>query len=160
MLSKTCCFTGHRILPPEELPQIKARLREEIIRLAERGYTYFGAGGALGFDTLAALTVLDLKRELPRLRLVLILPCEAQCRGWPAEDWNTYKSILSRADKVVYISRIYDETCMARRNRHMVNNSSVCLCYVNNETGGAAQTLAYAIRKEHEIINLSCFAKL
>jgi len=159
MLSKTCCFTGHRVLPPDELPRLKAQLREEIIHLTARGYTYFGAGGALGFDTLAALTVLELKRELPQLRLVLILPCEAQCRGWPAKDWNTYKSILNRADKVVYISRIYDETCMARRNRHMVNNSSVCLCYVNSKTGGAAQTLGYAIRKNREIINLGSFSE-
>ena len=42
---------------------------------------FYGAGGALGFDTLAAQTVLDMKKEYPQLRLILVLPCEDQTRG-------------------------------------------------------------------------------
>ena len=72
---KTCCFTGHRRLPSEEIPVLRKRLEEEIRRLYREGFHYFAAGGALGFDTLAALAVLSLRKELPGLRLILVLPC-------------------------------------------------------------------------------------
>jgi len=51
---KTCCFTGHRRIPPEQYHWIAARLRKEIIQLIEGGINCFCAGGALGFDTIAA----------------------------------------------------------------------------------------------------------
>ncbi len=54
MKSKTCCFTGHRKIPGDELPQIKTKLKNTIIELINNGVIYYGAGGALGFDTLAA----------------------------------------------------------------------------------------------------------
>lgn len=51
MREQTVCFTGHRIIPAERQPFLQTLLRKELIRLIERGYRYFGAGGALGFDT-------------------------------------------------------------------------------------------------------------
>ena len=54
MREKTVCFTGHRIIEPEKRASLFAQLIDEIKSLLEAGYRYFGAGGALGFDTLAA----------------------------------------------------------------------------------------------------------
>ena len=73
MRKKTCCFTGHRNIPPKEYESVKIRLREAIITAIENGYRYryFGAGGALGFDTLAAQIVLDLKKQYPHIFLIL-----------------------------------------------------------------------------------------
>ena len=53
---------------------------------------FCGAGGALGFDTLAAQTVLEMKKEYPQLRLILVLPCENQTRGWHSEDIAVYET--------------------------------------------------------------------
>ena len=39
---------------------IARKLEQTVIGLIQSGVQYFGAGGALGFDTLAALKVLDL----------------------------------------------------------------------------------------------------
>ena len=61
--------------------------------------SYFGAGGALGFDTIAAFTVLKLKESYPDIRLILVLPCLAQTRGWSREDVEKYEDIKSKADK-------------------------------------------------------------
>ncbi len=41
---KTCCFTGHRIIPESEYNSLKLRLKDEIIKLIDRGIVYFGAG--------------------------------------------------------------------------------------------------------------------
>ena len=75
MREKTCCFTGHRHLPEDQKPEITARLENAIVSLIHSGYLYFGAGGALGFDTLAAQTVLRLRRSYPLIKLILVLPC-------------------------------------------------------------------------------------
>ena len=50
MRKKTCCFTGHRHIPVNQLEEIKSRLRSVIKNLISEGIIYFGAGGALGFD--------------------------------------------------------------------------------------------------------------
>ena len=60
MKSRTACFTGHRELPTDDLPEISKHLEDTLATLIEQGYRYFGAGGALGFDTLAAQAVFSL----------------------------------------------------------------------------------------------------
>ena len=74
MRKKTCCFTGHRTIPPAILPGLSAELESTLLRLIQRGFCYFGAGGALGFDTLCAETVLRFKAQFPHIRLILVLP--------------------------------------------------------------------------------------
>ena len=54
MKDKTCCFTGHRKLPTEKLNKITDELEKTVIGLIADGYRFFGTGGALGFDTVAA----------------------------------------------------------------------------------------------------------
>jgi hypothetical protein len=71
MKNQTCCFTGHRKLPPGQSEKIAGRLKTVLIHLIEVGFRDFCAGGALGFDTLAAQTVLELKKQYPQIRLVL-----------------------------------------------------------------------------------------
>lgn len=90
MREKTVCFTGHRIIPSEKRASLFAHLTDVITSLLEAGYRYFGAGGALGFDTLAAQAVLQLRTEYPQIRLILVLPCKEQTRGWLAADVDTY----------------------------------------------------------------------
>ena len=52
---KSCCFTGHRNIPAAEYAEIQKSLESELIQLIHQGTRYFGTGGALGFDTMAAL---------------------------------------------------------------------------------------------------------
>ena len=70
MKEKTCCFTGHREIAPSEFAKIKGRIREKIEALIEQGVIYYGAGGARGFDTLAAEAVLELKGKYPQIKLI------------------------------------------------------------------------------------------
>ncbi len=155
MREKTVCFTGHRIIEPEKRGSLFAQLIDEIKSLLEAGYRYFGAGGALGFDTLAAQAVLKLREEYPQIRLILVLPCKEQTRGWPAADVDIYNEILHQADKVVYTAEHYYRGCMFKRNRHLVDNSSICICYLTTDHGGTAYTVQYAQSQQLRIINLA-----
>ena len=106
MREKTCCFTGHRQIPPEDRERLAAELEETIIGLIGEGFRFFGAGGALGFDTMAAQAVLRLRERFPQIRLILVLPCPEQTKGWRTEDAALYVLIKPRAEKVVYTARV------------------------------------------------------
>ena len=155
MKSKTCCFSGHREIPPEKRTEIIGRLERIIISLYQKGVQYYGAGGALGFDTIAAQTVIRLRESCPGIKLILVLPCLTQTRGWRPEDVAEYEYIKAQADKVVYTGQQYTSGCMHKRNRHLVDNSSVCICYLTRNSGGTAYTIRYAKKRNLEIINIA-----
>ncbi len=155
MKLRTCCFTGHWQLPEDQQEEIAARLEATVVTLIHSGYLYFGAGGALGFDTLCAKTVLRLRQSYPKIKLILVLPCVSQAERWPPADKTIYREIMEQANKVVYMSREYTHDCMFKRNRHLVDCSSVCICYQTKATGGTAYTVEYARRHGLRIINLA-----
>ena len=155
MKNQTCCFTGHRFIPANDYPEIQKRLESEILQLIHQGVQYFGAGGALGFDTMAALTVLKLRTKFPHIRLISVLPCREQAERWSEEDKKIYNHILHESDKVVYTSNHYHTGCMHKRNRHLVDNSGICICHLTRSSGGTAYTVNYAEQKGLYIINLA-----
>lgn len=66
-----------------------------------------------------------------------------------------YERIKAQADKVVYMAQQYTPGCMHKRNRHLVDHSGVCVCYLTKESGGTAYTVNYAKRHGVEIINIA-----
>ena len=44
---------------------------------------------------------------------------------------------------------------MQKRNRHLVDNSSLCISYLTSDSGGTAYTVNYAKAKGLKIINLA-----
>ena len=152
MKNRTCCFTGHRYLPEKELPAIKKHLTQQIQDLIKKGVIYFGCGGALGFDMLCEQLILELKQKYPHIYLILVLPCHDQAKFWNENDIQKYNFFLSQADKIVYISERYYNGCMQKRNRHLVDNSGYCICYLRNSKSGTKQTVDYALKSGVNII--------
>lgn len=152
---KVACFSGHRNLPKDRT-ELQTNLEKAIIELIEREVVFFGNGGALGFDQLAAETVLQLKEEYPHIRLVMVLPCppEQQSLKWDDEQKKRYFRILEQADKVRVLSPRYTSSCMHERNRHMVDNSAYLICYLRKSDGGTFYTVNYAEQKGLEILRL------
>ena len=66
-----------------------------------------------------------------------------------------YERIRELADEVTYINQEYVRGCMFKRNRSLVDNSSICVCRLTKSTGGTAYTVKYAIKQGLKIINLS-----
>ncbi len=155
MKDKTCCFTGHRVIPGQQYESIYNALKAEVISLIETGYCYFCVGGALGFDTLSAQTILELRQIYPQIELILVLPCMEQTRGWSEKDIAVYEDIKNRCNKVTYTSEHYYSGCMHRRNRHLADNSTVCIAYLTRQTGGTAFTVDYAKKQNVRVINIA-----
>lgn len=104
---------------------------------------------------MAAQVVLSLKKEFPHIKLILVLPCEDQAARWTAKDQAVYEEIKRQANKVVYIAKRYTPDCMFARNRHLVDNSSACICYLTRKSGGTFYTVDYALRRRVRVINLA-----
>ena len=152
---KTCCFSGHRILPRESIEAIRKELSMVIDEYIKKGYNQFVSGGALGFDLMAARLVAEKRKSNSGIRLVMILPCRDQHIRWSRRDRMEYEEILALADDVEYVCESYCTGCMHLRNKVMVDNSQVLISYLTDYRGGTAYTVGYAKEKEKEMINIA-----
>ena len=150
----TCCFTGHRELLQDE-KALQKELEKSICSLIEAGFITFQSGGALGFDTLAAQTVLNLKKLFPHIRLSLVLPCRDQDRFWSKPQQETLRDLIENADETVYTSNRYHKGCMYRRNRFLVDSASCVLAYLEKAQGGTKYTVDYAKKSGVDILFLN-----
>lgn len=148
----TCCFTGHRILGKSYRFERLYKTVEKLIE--ERGVDTFICGGAIGFDTQAAIAVIAAKNNGYNVKLHIYTPCNNQSERWNSRDKKIYQEILSRADYIDMVDRPYYEGCMKDRNYRMVDNSAFCLCYYNGRPSGTGQTVSYAKKCGLEIGNI------
>ena len=165
----SCAFTGHR---PAKFPwkydeadsrcvALKSALAEQIRLLADAGVTQFLSGMAQGTDSWSALSVLALREKNPAVKLHCILPCREQANKWTASSRDLYRSILERADSIVYVSRDYHKGCMLERNRFLVEHAAILLAVYNGERrGGTAATVRYAQKMGREIIVIDPITRL
>ncbi len=152
---ETVCFTGHRNMVRSQAITVPTKLKQVLESLIGRGACRFRAGGATGFDTVAALCVLELREKYPHIRLDLKLPCRDQTKNWSDDDRRVYDYILSQAETVEYVTDHYTPWCMHERNRRLVNGSQVCIAYLTQSRGGTAYTFGYALEKGLEVINIA-----
>lgn len=158
---KSCCFTGHRKITEDKLTPLVERLHLEINYMIGMGIQHFYTGGALGFDTIAALAVLLHKQNGADINLHLALPCPEQTKYWNSRDINIFNDILSRADTVTTLSDHYHGGVMQIRNRAMVDTCGYCICFwdknsisAEKNSGGTLYTVNYARKLGRKIINL------
>ena len=157
----TCCFTGHR---PEKLgferggaaeTELKNRISGAVLRLIqERGVRHFISGMALGVDTYAAQSVLELREVFPEITLECAVPCRGQEKRWKKEDRDVYADILSRADRVTVLQDSYTPFCMQLRDAYMVENADLVLAVWNGSKGGTAYTVNCARKRGRTILIL------
>lgn len=151
----TCCFTGHR---PDKLPwgldensaecrKLRIEIAIQLEALHSAGIAHFISGMALGCDLLFAEAVLAMREEYDDVTLEAAIPCDSQANSWPEEQKERYNAILSSCDTVTFVQHQYTPGCMLRRNRYMVDSSSVLLACFNGSSGGTMNTLLYARRQ-------------
>ena len=133
-------FTGHRTLDKDFSVR---RLRKELKKQIEKGVYIFYNGMAIGFDLIAAETVLKLKARYPHIRFIACVPCYGQEKNFSETDQKRYARILKKADETAVLSSSYFRGCMQQRNRYMADRADVLMAYCNADTGGTAYTVKY-----------------
>lgn len=145
----SCCGFGHRVL----LMDVEKPLREALERLAvKQGVTVFYTGGMGEFDELFARTVRSMKRNDPRLRLILVLPyLTRQAATEKAWYEGRYDEILIPAE----LEGVHPKAAIGLRNRWMVDRSDIVIAALHRDFGGAAEAVRYAEKRGKEVVRIS-----
>jgi uncharacterized phage-like protein YoqJ len=159
---QTCCLTGHRVIPPGEEKKIMVRTRNILLRLIrEKNVRFFGVGGAVGFDMLAAEYLLNLKaHHEQQLRIISVLPYPdwRETEDWTDDLRRREDQILLASDKVVYVRPQYEKSVFLLRDRKLVEGSAYCVSYCNRPRTGTAYTVRYALDRGVKVYNASSFS--
>lgn len=94
-------FTGHRHIA--NCVETKRKVEDAVRSCYKNGQRFFYVGGAIGFDTIAAESVLKLKEEFPDIVLIVVVPFPQQDKLFNDSYRNRYFNILNMADEVITI---------------------------------------------------------
>ena len=157
---RSCCFTGHR---PMKLPwgmneddprcvSLKQELEARLEAVYELGYRRFLCGMAIGCDMYFAEAVLKLRETHGDVTLEAAIPFGDQPGRWTEKLRRRYNELIDRADTVTVLQYGYTPDCMMRRNRYMVDRSSLLLACFDGKPGGTMNTILYAERSGVKVI--------
>lgn len=155
----SCSFTGHR---PEKLPwgedeldprclEIKAKLATAVETAYEAGCRHFLCGMARGADFYFCDAVLELRERRSGVTLEAVIPCEEQAARWSERERERWFSLVERCDGETMLQHHYDKGCMLRRNRYLVDHSSMLIAVYDGMLGGTMYTISYAMKQGLEL---------
>ena len=158
----TCSFTGHR---PEKLPwrrdesdprclALKERLAAAVEDAYDKGMRHFLCGMARGADFYFCDAVLELRERRGGVTLEAVIPCEEQAARWSERERERWFSLVERCDGETMLQHHYDKGCMLRRNRYLVDHSSMLIAVYDGMLGGTMYTLSYAMKRGLETVIL------
>ena len=158
-MGKSICFTGHRTIAKQLLPEVLSELQRVLETAIPQGFVDFYTGGAIGWDTYCAQMILDLREDYPGIALHLVLPCsrEEQTARWTESQRAAYDCIYREADSCDFMAETYTKGCMRLRNQRLVALADCCICFCREPEGrtGTAQTVRMAKQKGIPVINLA-----
>ena len=152
---ETCCFTGHRDIPPGLIPSLTEVVKGQIKALFSQGVIYYGVGGAVGFDTLAAEVLFELRVEHPQIKVILVYPFNGFDSRWQEGQRTRYRALLPKYDKRVCVSQTPGREAYLMRDRHLVDCSAHCIAFCSRSYGGTAYTMRYAKKNGRQVYNLA-----
>ena len=162
-----CCFTGHR---PAKLPwryneqdprclALKGRIQDAVEAAYEEGYRHFLCGMAMGCDLYFCECALALREMHGDVTVEAVVPCPSQADAWPAAQRQRYADLLAACDFETLVSQVYTSSCMQRRDRYMVDHSSLLIAAFDGTAGGTRYTMEYAMRRGIHVVDLPITAE-
>ena len=149
MQEKTCCVTGHRDIPAEQVGHIKKSLEQEVDRAISDGFTCFISGFADGVDLLFAGIVAERIAKNPALKLIAAIPYRRRLDTLQKSERT--KALIDLCAEIYIVAEGYHPSVYAKRNRYMVERSDrVIAVYDGRENGGTIRTirLSHSMKKE------------
>ncbi len=131
---------------------LKLELDARLGAIYELGYRHFLCGMAIGCDMYFAEAVIRLREEHADVTLEAAIPFGDQPGRWNRTLRRRYNALLDRADKVTVLQVGYTPDCLQRRNRYMVDRSSLLLACFDGKPGGTMSTILYAERSGVKVL--------
>ena len=130
-------------------------MEEEIYRLLdEQEYVDFLVGRDGEFDQFASSAVLRVRKRYrdDNSSLVLVLP---YARAEYLNNEESFHNYYSEVEISYEASKAHPKAAIQIRNREMVDRADLILCAIERQSGGAWQTVQYAIKQGKPTINLA-----
>ena len=148
----TVSFFGHKDI--ERPTEIEKRLDDLLYDLiTQKEYVEFLIGREGDFDILAASRIKRAIRAygFGNTHFTLVLPyMKAECR-----DGNDLLGYYDEIEVCAESDKAHFKAAIQVRNRVMVDRSDLVICCIRHESGGAYQTVKYALKQGKPIINLA-----
>ena len=146
-------FFGHRYI--DNPLKVEELLEEQIWKLIdENEYVDFLVGRNGDFDQCVSSSVLRVRKNYrdDNSALVLVLP-------YPTAEYlnneNYFHDYYTDVEISHAASVAHPKSAIQIRNREMVDRADLILCAIERESGGAWQTVQYAIKQGKTILNLA-----
>jgi len=162
----TVSFSGHR---PDRLPgkgdpntmeaqKLILALRKQIEDAVRCGKIFYLHGGMAGFDIFAGEQVIEMKKQYPQIQLVTVAPYKQQFfsreKCWTPDWISRAQNVFDKQDIGVKIAEYYRKGIYYKRNRALINHSSLLISYHDGGAGGTKFTIDYAKEKGLTVRNL------
>lgn len=150
MEKKTCCVTGHRDLPQNQIGYVKAALLREIEKAVTDGFTCFMSGLAEGVDQYFVEMVMEKQKDNPALELIAVIPYRKRLDSLRAKG-RTFEMLEACTD-VIVMQEEYHPSVYSHRNRYMAQHSDrVIAVYDGREKGGTVRTIRFVHQMKKEL---------
>ena len=145
VIDMVCCFFGHRDVPAG----LTEHLLPVLSHLIDEGVDSFLVGNQGGFDSTVLHTLRLLKEKHPHITYNVVLAYMPGAK----EEWSAYEPMETFYPEG--LESVHPRYAISWRNKWMVQESDVVVCYVTHSWGGAAQYMEYARRKKKTVINIA-----
>lgn len=136
----------------KKLFYIKEFIKQRIRQYADNGLEWIIITGQLGIELWAGLAVLELEKELPHLKLAVLIPFKGFAENWNTVNKALYQKIIEIADYVNYTS--HDEYKhggqLSGNNQFIMNNTDGLLLIYDPDNEGKPKFLYNQAMKYEE----------
>ena len=140
----TVSFFGHRQV--DHFFDAEEKVTEIIRKLiSEKDYVELLIGRDGDFDQIVSSTVLRVKKRVfdANSSLIWVMPYEtAEYR----DNVESFEEYYDEVELCQESASSHFKGAIQKRNRYMVDRADLLICYVEKESGGAYQTMQYAIK--------------
>ena len=144
-------FGSVKLGPEQSKPEFSLLSWAAMLFAAGIGIDLMAGGGTFDMARNAARGFAvdgGLRQRHPEVTLEAAIPFAGQADHWSAADQRRRMTLLDQCDLETVVQHTYTPGCMNRRNRYMVDRSSLLIAvYDGIPQGGTLNTLSYAMGK-------------
>lgn len=134
------------------VPYIKKAIENRLIPLIEDGLKWVIITGQLGVELWAAEMVIELKKEYPELKLMVLTPFLNQEKNWKEETQIYYNSVVSKADFINSITKTeyIAPWQFSLKNKFVLDNTEATILLYDDERESVSKYIKEEAEKRVE----------